>query len=72
MTANKLGVIGGTGLYDIEGLTNIKSLDLDTPFGKPSDRLPPELGDTLMPLPSMAGHAPPSETLHLPISTVND
>jgi 5'-methylthioadenosine phosphorylase len=31
-----IGVIGGTGVYHIEGLTNIKHLDLDTPFGKPS------------------------------------
>jgi 5'-methylthioadenosine phosphorylase len=65
MTANKLGVIGGTGLYDIEGLTNIKSLDLDTPFGKPSDEITTgELGDTMIAfLPRHGkGHTiPPSE-----------
>ncbi|PKH47896.1 methylthioadenosine phosphorylase, partial [Dehalococcoides mccartyi] len=33
----KIGVIGGTGLYDIEGLTDIREHTLDTPFGKPSD-----------------------------------
>ena len=35
----KVGVIGGTGLYDIEGLTNIEEVDIDTPFGKPSDAI---------------------------------
>lgn len=33
----RVGVIGGSGLYDIEGLTNIEYIDIDTPFGKPSD-----------------------------------
>jgi 5'-methylthioadenosine phosphorylase len=33
----KIGVIGGTGLYDVEGLTDIEELNIDTPFGKPSD-----------------------------------
>lgn len=33
----RIGVIGGSGLYDIEGLTNIEYIDIDTPFGKPSD-----------------------------------
>ncbi len=35
----KIAVIGGTGLYDIEGLTDIKEVDVDTPFGKPSDSI---------------------------------
>jgi len=29
-------VIGGTGLYDIEGLTDIEEVDIKTPFGKTS------------------------------------
>lgn len=29
-------VIGGSGLYQMEGLTDIEEHDLDTPFGKPS------------------------------------
>lgn len=33
----KVGILGGTGLYQIEGLKNIESLELDTPFGQPSD-----------------------------------
>ncbi len=35
----KIGIIGGSGLYDIEGIANIKEVDLDTPYGKPSDKL---------------------------------
>ncbi len=31
-----LGIIGGSGLYDIEGLTGTKLKKIDTPFGKPS------------------------------------
>jgi 5'-methylthioadenosine phosphorylase len=34
-----LGVIGGTGLYDIEGLENRSSRRVDTPWGPPSDEL---------------------------------
>jgi 5'-methylthioadenosine phosphorylase len=32
-----IGVIGGSGLYEMEGLTDIGNVSLDTPFGKPSD-----------------------------------
>ncbi len=39
MPQAKIGVIGGTGLYDIEGLTNIEEVDINTPFGKPSDTI---------------------------------
>lgn len=35
----ELAVIGGTGLYDIEGLTDVREHDLDTPYGKPSDTI---------------------------------
>lgn len=31
-----LAVIGGSGLYDFAGLTNVDKLDMETPFGKPS------------------------------------
>jgi len=37
--AGRTGIIGGSGLYDIEGIELIEHLDLDTPFGKPSDIL---------------------------------
>jgi len=35
----KIGVIGGTGLYDIEGMTGVEVVNIDTPFGKPSDSI---------------------------------
>jgi 5'-methylthioadenosine phosphorylase len=34
-----VGVIGGSGVYDIEGLSNTAWREVDTPFGKPSDAL---------------------------------
>lgn len=34
-----IGVIGGSGLYDLDGLTNRKTLALDSPWGAPSDDL---------------------------------
>ncbi len=33
----KIGIIGGSGLYDIEGLKDRKWVKVDTPFGEPSD-----------------------------------
>jgi len=33
----RIGVIGGSGLYEIEGLSNIEEISVETPFGKPSD-----------------------------------
>ncbi len=35
----KIGIIGGSGFYQMEGLTAIKEIEIDTPFGKPSDVL---------------------------------
>jgi 5'-methylthioadenosine phosphorylase len=34
----KIGVIGGSGLYDLEGIEKIDELEVDTPFGEPSDK----------------------------------
>ncbi|MDD2679553.1 MAG: S-methyl-5'-thioadenosine phosphorylase [Candidatus Omnitrophica bacterium] len=33
----KIGIIGGSGLYKIEGVKHIKKVAVDTPFGSPSD-----------------------------------
>lgn len=33
----KIGIVGGSGLYDIEGIKNLKEVKVSTPFGKPSD-----------------------------------
>ncbi|AAP99378.1 MULTISPECIES: S-methyl-5'-thioadenosine phosphorylase [Prochlorococcus] len=35
----RLGVLGGSGLYSIDSIENIKELDIETPYGKPSDSL---------------------------------
>jgi len=35
---SKIGIIGGSGLYQIEGISDIKKVTLETPFGKPSDK----------------------------------
>jgi len=37
MSSVTIGVIGGTGLYAMEGLGKTESVSLETPFGKPSD-----------------------------------
>ncbi len=39
MPQAKIGVIGGTGLYEIEGMTGVKQVDVVTPFGEPSDAI---------------------------------
>jgi 5'-methylthioadenosine phosphorylase len=33
----KIGIIGGSGLYQMPELTDVKEVEVDTPFGKPSD-----------------------------------
>lgn len=35
----RIGIIGGSGLYAIDGMEVIDELDIDTPFGKPSDTI---------------------------------
>ena len=35
----RIGIVGGSGLYQIEGLTRQKWVKVKTPFGKPSDEL---------------------------------
>jgi 5'-methylthioadenosine phosphorylase len=35
----RLGVLGGSGLYSMEGLEDIQEISVDTPFGSPSDSL---------------------------------
>jgi 5'-methylthioadenosine phosphorylase len=37
--AARVGIIGGSGLYQIEGFTRQKWVTVKTPFGEPSDRL---------------------------------
>jgi 5'-methylthioadenosine phosphorylase len=35
----RIGVIGGSGLYEIAGMTDVKEIEVVTPFGKPSDTI---------------------------------
>ena len=35
----RLGVLGGSGLYGMEGLEEVREISLDTPYGPPSDSL---------------------------------
>jgi 5'-methylthioadenosine phosphorylase len=35
----EIGIIGGTGLYEMEGFTEVRELSVATPFGPPSDSL---------------------------------
>jgi 5'-methylthioadenosine phosphorylase len=45
--ASVLGVIGGSGLYDIPGLADVTEVRVETPFGPPSDVIVQgHLGDT--------------------------
>jgi 5'-methylthioadenosine phosphorylase len=39
MAAAVLGIIGGSGLYDLPGLAGVEDRRIDTPWGAPSDRL---------------------------------
>jgi 5'-methylthioadenosine phosphorylase len=44
-----VGVIGGSGLYEIEGLAEVRAVRVETPFGPPSDEyLVGRLGDVEM------------------------
>ncbi len=37
MANEVIGVIGGSGLYEMEGMTGVSQVTVDTPFGRPSD-----------------------------------
>jgi 5'-methylthioadenosine phosphorylase len=34
-----IGIIGGSGFYQMEGLSGVENIEIDTPFGKPSSSL---------------------------------
>ncbi|MGB9736641.1 MAG: S-methyl-5'-thioadenosine phosphorylase [bacterium] len=60
-----IGIIGGSGLYSLEGLKNIKEKRIKTPFGSPSDAyVIGEIGDTkvvFLPRHGKGHRIPPSE-----------
>jgi 5'-methylthioadenosine phosphorylase len=35
----KIGIIGGSGLYQMSALSNVREISIETPFGNPSDKL---------------------------------
>jgi len=35
----RAAIIGGSGFYQMEGLTGLETIDVDTPFGRPSDTI---------------------------------
>ncbi len=37
MPQAEIGIIGGSGLYEMEGLSDVRSVRVETPFGDPSD-----------------------------------
>ena len=39
MTQTKIGIIGGSGLYDIDGLQDAQWITVETPWGAPSDAI---------------------------------
>lgn len=49
MSEKIIGIIGGSGLYEMEGLKNVKEVKVKTPFGNPSDAyIVGKLGDVKM------------------------
>ncbi|MDH4099649.1 MAG: S-methyl-5'-thioadenosine phosphorylase [Nitrospirota bacterium] len=39
MSSARIGIIGGSGLYEMEGLSGVRSVRVETPFGDPSDEI---------------------------------
>lgn len=39
MSEPAIGVLGGSGFYDLPGVTELETVEVDTPFGRPSDAL---------------------------------
>jgi len=62
MEAIRFGIIGGSGLYKMEGLSEAREIMLDTPFGKPSDAIVAGLLDGV-PVAFLARHGRRHSTL---------
>jgi len=43
MEQARVGIIGGSGLYELDGMSHVKEVRISTPFGEPSDAI--KLGD---------------------------
>ncbi len=63
-----LGVLGGSGLYEMDGLRDVREISVDTPFGAPSDVLVQgtlEGGTTMLFLPRHGrGHRVPPHAIN--------
>ncbi len=63
-----LGVLGGSGLYEMEGLRDVSEVEIDTPFGRPSDVIVKgtlDSGTTLLFLPRHGrGHRVPPHQIN--------
>ena len=62
MESIRFGIIGGSGLYKMEGLSETREIMLDTPFGKPSDAIVAGLLDGV-PVAFLARHGRSHSTL---------
>ena len=75
---NAIGIIGGSGLYDIAGFEDREDLSVSTPFGDPSDRVvggrlaEPTLAPRLNPLAEFETHFPAGSTLDGPGRSCQD
>ena len=65
MPQAKIGVLGGTGLYKMKEMTDVEEVNLDTPFGKPSDTIIigklEGMGIAFLPRHGKGHHIPPTE-----------
>ncbi len=65
MSAQRLGIVGGSGIYDLPGLTDTRWQRVDTPWGEPSDEyFLGQLGDlelVFLPRHGRGHRIPPSE-----------
>ena len=63
-----LGVLGGSGLYEMDGLRDVREIAIETPFGEPSDVLVRgtlEGGTTMLFLPRHGrGHRVPPHAIN--------
>ena len=60
----KIGIIGGSGLYEMDGLTDVREVAVETPFGAPSDAIVRgALGDARAVLPAAPRPRPPPAAL---------
>jgi 5'-methylthioadenosine phosphorylase len=58
----EIGIIGGSGLYEMEGLADVETVKVDTPFGDPSTSSLERLREQGWPSSeAWQGHRSPSE-----------